>query len=147
MIVIDSVEIQAPPSKVFDWFMHLTENYCDWHPDHIKAEWIKGKPFEIGSILYAEEYLHGEKHKIKFKLTEIVENHLIEFRNLFPISLLSPRGSFIIEPKGVNTLFTATLTFRAGKLLTKIAKKQTELFVKHMEEEGKNLRNILEKKT
>jgi hypothetical protein len=41
-------------------------------------------------------------------------------------------------------LFTAALTFRMGKLLTKLAKTQTELFLKHVKEEGENLKRLLE---
>ncbi len=144
LIITDTVEIRANATKIFNWFLHFAENYRAWHPDHVKAEWIKGKPFELGSVLCAEEYLHGELHKIKFRLTKIEPNRLIAYKNLFPFSLLSPSGFFQFEPSGENTLFTAALTFRMGKLLTKLAKTQTELFLKHVKEEGENLKRLLE---
>ena len=37
------------------------------HKDHTICKWIIGKPFEKGSVLYAEEYLHDKLHKMKFQ--------------------------------------------------------------------------------
>ena len=99
---------------------------------------------ELGAILYAEEKIHGQLHKLKFRLKKIEPNRKIEFQNLFPISLISPKGSFIIEPKGNASLFTATLSFRFGSLLSALAKKRIEVFKKPMKEEGENLKRLLE---
>jgi len=88
----DSIEVEAPPQKVFDWLLQRMkdkESYQAWHPDHVDILWIKGEPLQEGSILYAEEYLHGDLHKLKFRITKIVPNRVIEYRSLFPLSLLA----------------------------------------------------------
>ncbi len=140
----DTIEIRATPEKIFQWFLNLSENYCNWHQDHIKAIWLKGNPFEVGSILYSEEYLHGKVHKMKFKTTEMVPNRIIKYKMLFPLNLIIKKGELIFEPKGKNALFIAIQDFRFGKLLSLIAKKQKELLINHMKEEGENLKKIME---
>jgi hypothetical protein len=55
-----------------------------------------------------------------------------------------PRSTFEIEPSGNDSIFTATLDFRMGKLLSKVAKKSMNNIIKHMQEEGDNLKKILE---
>jgi hypothetical protein len=73
-ILTDSIEVNASPEKVFSRLvqrMKDKESYQAWHPDHVDIRWIKGEPFHEGSVLYAEEYLHGELHKLKFLIMKI----------------------------------------------------------------------------
>jgi len=149
MITIeDSIEVQAAPEKVYEWLVRRfesNENYRAWHPDHISICWIKGTALEEGSVVYAEEYLHGELHKLKFRITEVVPNRRIAYRALFPASLFAPGNAFVIEPKGEDTsVFTATGLLRAGPLFQKLGKKQIEATKLHMKEEGENLKAALE---
>ncbi|MFX1513674.1 MAG: SRPBCC family protein [Promethearchaeota archaeon] len=143
-ILKDSIEIRTTPDKIFEWFIHFTENYNVWHPDHVKACWVKGKPWTRGSILYVEEYMHGDLHKIKFKAIKIDPNKRIEYKMLFPTSFICPKGSFIIEPNVDSCIFTATISFRFGWLLSRFAKNRIEAFKKHLKEEGENLKRLLE---
>ena len=127
----DSIEIQATPEKVFKWLVqrfNSKEDYQAWHPDHVDIGWVKGEPLQEGSIVYAEEYLHGQLHKLKFLITKVVPNKVIEYRALFPFSLFAPQNAFIIEPKGKhNSIFTATGLFRAGPLFEKFGKTELRL--------------------
>jgi len=144
----DSIEIKTTPEKVFEWLIQLRhkEAYQAWHPDHVDIHWIKGEPFQIGSIVYFEEYLHGRLHKVKFLCTKIVPNREIEYRPLFPWSIFTPKSSFVMEPKGKKScIFTATSYLRLGPLFLKIAKKRLDATMKHIKEEGENLKRILEK--
>lgn len=143
----DSIEIRTSPEKVFHGLIKVfssQEYFKKWHKDHVKCSWIKGQPFEVGSILYVEEYLHGELHKMKFLGTKKELNRKIEYKLLFPMSIVCPKGSFIIEPTERSAIFTATLSFRFGWLFQKLAKSRVEAIIKHMKEEGQNLKNILE---
>ena len=112
----DSIEVKASPEKVFQWLMQRMkdkESYQAWHPDHVDIRWIKGEPLQEGSIVYAEEYLHGDLHKLKFRITKIVPNRLIEYRCLFPLSIIASGNKFIIEPKGRDScIFTASGSLR-----------------------------------
>jgi hypothetical protein len=141
----DSIEIKATPEKVFDWFLHFDKNYLEWHPDHVKANFITKNKMEVGAVLYTEEYLHGELHKLKFRCTKVEPGRSIEFKVLFPMSLICPKGSFLFEPNGNNCIFTAFLYFRMGKIMSKIAKKQVNGLKNHMREEGENLKKLFEK--
>ena len=145
----DSIEIKTTPEKIFSGLIKVfssEEYFKKWHKDHIKCQWLKGKPFEEGSILYVEEYLHGELHKMKFLGTKVEPNRKIEYKLLFPMSIICPKGSFIIEPKGESCIFTAILSFRFGWLFSRIAKSRLKAIKTHMKEEGENLKRLLEKR-
>ena len=89
----DSIEVNASAEEVFEWLcrrMMDKESYKAWHPDHVDIRWIKGEPLQVGSIVYAEEYIHGDLHKLKFKITRIVPNREIRYRILFPLSIIAP---------------------------------------------------------
>jgi hypothetical protein len=140
----DSVVINRSPEAVFEWFAHFTENYRAWHKDHVLAKWVKGQNFEKGSVLYAEEYLGGKLEKLSFEITSCVRNELIEYKVLFPESLICSGGSFSIKPSNGGSVFTAALSFRFGGLLSKVAGKRVEDIRGHMKEEGENLKMLLE---
>ena len=142
-----SIEIKATPEKVFAWLTGIKdkETYRAWHPDHVEFIWLKGESFQEGSIVYCEEYLHGELHKLKFQVTKQVRDRLIEYRPLFPWSLFAPGNQFILEPSGHDScVFTATGSLRGGPLFRKLGKRQLDATWQHMKEEGENLKRILE---
>lgn len=141
----DSVVINRPPEVVFSWFAHFEENCKAWHKDHVLARWVKGRNFEKGSVLYAEEYLGGKLEKLSFEITNCVPNELIEYKVLFPESIICSKGSFSIKPADGGSVFTATLSFRFGRVLSKLAGKRVEAIRVHMREEGENLKVLLEK--
>ena len=149
----DSIEVNASAEKVFGWLTQRLkdkESYQAWHPDHVDIRWIKGEPLQEGSIVYAEEYLHGDLHKLKFRFIRIVPNRLIEYRILFPLSIIAPANKLLIEPKGQNSCtFTATGSIRMPRwLFVRLHKKhkgKIEATEQHMKEEGQNLKRALEK--
>ena len=143
----DSIEIGTTPEHVFNWFTNLRtgEDYRAWHPNHIDWYWIKGEPFQEGSIVYCEEYIHGSKDKLKFTCTKVVPNRLIEYKPSFPMSILMSKSQFTIKPKSENScVLTATISFREGPFFKKLFNKQIEALKQHMKEEGANLKMILE---
>ena len=75
IVVEDSIEIEAEPEDVFKFLLDLKDDasYRAWHPnDHISLRWVKGKPWEVGSIVYAKEYIHGVIHTLKFVVTKMI---------------------------------------------------------------------------
>jgi len=148
IILKDSIEIKTASEKIFNGLIKVfssEEYFKRWHKDHVKCQWRRGKPFEEGSILYVEEYLHGDLHKMEFLGNKVDPNRKIEYKLLFPTSIICPKGSFIIEPTGENCIFTATLSFRFGWLFSIFTKGRVEAIKKHMKEEGENLKRLLEK--
>ena len=151
----DSTEVEVTPEGVFAWLARRfkdKESYQAWHPDHVDIWWVKGEPVKEGSIVYAEEYLHGDLHKLKFRITKIVPNRVIEYRSLFPLLILAPGNTFLIEPKGENScIFTAMGSLRLPRwLFERVARRhkgKIESMKQHMEEEGQNLKKALETRT
>lgn len=145
----DSIEIDGSSEEIFNViikFLSSEDGYKMWSEDHVSCTWIKGRPFEIGSILYVEEYLHGKLHRLKFSDMNIVDNKSIEYKLLFPVSIICPKGSLEIIQSGESCIFKATLTLRLGKLLTKITRKRIDAMKSHMEKEGRTLKSIVESK-
>ena len=144
----DSILIKASAEKVFNILIKIfsdEKNYKSWHRDHIRSFWKKGRAFEKGAVFTAEEYLHGKPHKLKFVLSDIKRNELIEFKFDFPFSIICPKGSFLITTKGDASEFKSRLFFRSGNLLKKITKMRLKALEKHMREESLNLKEIAEK--
>jgi len=147
-----SIEIKTPPEKVFQRLtqrMMNKESYQAWHSDQADIRWIKGEPLCEGSIIYAEEYLHGYLHKLKFRITKIVPNRLIEYRCLFPLSIITSGNKFLIEPKGRDgRIFTAMGGLRILRwLFVRLHKKhkhKIENTQQHMKQDGLNLKKALE---
>jgi len=145
--LVDSIGINAAPEHVFTWLTNLrsAKDYQVWHPDHTEWRWVKGKPFQEGSVVHCEEYLHGELHRLKFVCTNIVSNRLIDYRPLFPWSMVMLSSSFAIGPKGEGgAIFTATIKFRSFPFIERVLKSQLGAIRLHMKEEGENLKKILE---
>lgn len=150
LLLKDSISINTAPEKIWDFFTTLDKNYTIWHPeDHIVFKWIKGKPLEQGSKCYAEQYVTGKATKYNATLSEIIPHKKIVFKWSYPVSLMSPKVEWLIEPKGSHSVFTAITYIRAGHLLSKLFKKEMKKMVeahnKHTWEEAKNLKKILER--
>ena len=147
-----SIEIETTPDKIWEFFVNLDKNYTIWHPqDHILFKWTKGEPLKEGTSFYAEQYVKGKKTKFKGTCSEIVPNRKIVFKFAFPISIVSPKIEWQIEPKGPNSVFTAITYMGIGrffqKLLKKHMKEAMEQHDKHVGAEGENLKKILEANT
>ena len=147
-----SIEIRTTPEKIFEFFYSLVDDasYRAWHPDdHVALRWTKGSPWQEDSVIYAEEYIDGELHKLTFIVTRVVPNREIEYA---PVSRFmrryTPKYTFSVEPKDASCVFTAAVHVRVPLLLRLLAKKKVERGLssarKHMKEEGENLKKILE---
>ncbi len=143
----DSIEINTTKEIIWKWLLKFAENYCEWHPSHIISFWEKGEPNKVGSILYSEENIGGELLKIRARLTDLIPYKSYKYKTLGSLKFLLIGGSFEIENSDKGVIFAATLDFRMGKFLSKIAKKTMRKIIQHMIEEGENLKLILEKRT
>lgn len=148
----DTIEIGASADSAFAQlreYLSDKESYLAWHPEHVELRWIKGEPMREGSILYAEEYLHGRLHKLKFRVTKVVPNRLIAYRPLFPLSIIATGNVFRFELRGEGRCtFTADGRIRFPLWLFKrMHKEHTGKLAaskKHMQEEGENLKKAVE---
>lgn len=147
LLLHDTIEIQTTPDQIFQWLGHFQENYLAWHPDHVKCFYMKGKALEVGSEIYVEEYLHGELHRLKLRITKVVPMSRVEYK-----AGLGMGGAFIVLPQTKGILFTAEiymgisiaiLTLMFDKVLVKLFSKQIKALEQHMMEEGQNLKMLL----
>ena len=153
MITIKNlIEINASAEKVFDQLVKNISNkesYKLWHPEHVDLRWIKGEPVREGSILYAEEYLDGNLHKLKYRITKIVPNKLIAYAPLFPLTIIVTGNCFRIVSKGENRcVFSSEGHIRFPLWLFKKVHKSHEgkliASEKHMKEENENIKKTVE---
>ncbi|NPV51575.1 MAG: SRPBCC family protein [Candidatus Methanofastidiosum sp.] len=147
-----SIEIKAPPEEIWKFFYNIEQNYSSWHPeDHILFKWTKGNPLEVGSTFYSEQKMSGEVAKLKGSCTEIILNRKIVLKFDFPTSFMCPKIEWLIEPKGKSSVFTALTYYKFGRLFLKFSKDKVEYILQtsneHMQEEGKNIKKILEEKS
>jgi hypothetical protein len=154
ILITDSIEIQTTHMEVFRFFLQIVDDasYQAWHPeDHVAFRWVKGVPWQEGSVAYSEEYLHGKLHKFKFLINKVVADREIE---LVPLTrfmrIFFPWSRFSIEPREGYCVFTASGVMRVGRLARLLARRRLDEGLssvrKHMKEEGENLKRILEKR-
>ncbi|MDH5373350.1 MAG: SRPBCC family protein [Acidimicrobiia bacterium] len=140
----DSIRIDSPPEPVWEWLSGLSEHYTEWHPDHVSAEWEHGEPNQVGSILRAVEDLGGTREVLRFEMTSVEPPHRLEYRIRGPISMLLPGGAFAVVSDDRGSRFTATISYRFGRLTERLFKRRTAALQRHMKEEGENLKRIIE---
>jgi hypothetical protein len=147
MELVDRIIIDSTPDKVYNkivFFFQNSDNYKTWHKDHISCYWKKGMDFSPGSILIAREYLHGIAFKLAFKIISKKPDRL-DYKLLFPFSLICPGGSFQFIQKGTGTEFVAKLNLRPGSILLILFKGYIDSLRSHIKEEGISLKEITEK--
>jgi hypothetical protein len=147
----DTVEIETSPEQVFEWLDHLPENYLAWHPDHVVCQYLKGTSIlETGSILYVEEYLHGQLHRLKLRTTKVIPKVRLEYKAELGIA-----GAFEVKSKRSKILFMAEITLGTNLpglgwaldwIIGALLSDRLEALKQHMAEEGENLKKLLEKR-
>ena len=153
LTLTDTIEIKTTPEIIFNFLTGIVDDdsYRAWHQkDHVSFRWLEGRPWVEGSVMYAEEYIHGKLHKFKFKITKIVLNKKIEYTPVSRfIRKFFPKNEFLIEQEGESSLFTASGTYRVGWIGKTFFKKAIDKSISsvktHMKEEGENLKRILER--
>lgn len=149
--LIDAIEIRATPKQLFTWLERLPREYPSWHPDHIVCTVISGSMLEVGSEIECQEYLHGKLHSLKFRVSKVVPEKRVEFRIMG-----MGRGAFEAESIDDHVRFIAELDIGAdipivGKffdlIFTKFFAGRVKAMKQHMVEEGRNLKEILEKRS
>ncbi len=149
ILLRDAVEIEVSVEQVYDWLAHFQENYVAWHSDHVECRYLTGASLEPGAVLYAKEYLHGQPHHLKFRVTRVVPNSLVEYA-------VSPgiAGVFEIERRGNRAFFIAEISIglqlpviggSLDWLLLKLFSDRLDVLKQHMAEEGRNLKVLLER--
>ncbi len=144
----DSIEIHTSPRRLFAWLERLPHVYQSWHPDHVACRVLRGSFLEVGSEIECEEYLHGNLHSMRFRMTKVIPDRRVEYE----IEGMG-RGAFEVRTNGDTVIFVAELEIGSeapilGSLFdlifSPLFRHRIEAMRQHMSEEGRNLKAILE---
>lgn len=154
--IIEETTIKASQVVIWNFLVNLDkkDNYKKWHPqDHIKLIPLKGSLDKIGSIYYCEEKLGKFTLKIYFKVDKSIYLKYLEYSAAFPLSLLKA-GRIYFKIKAFDKDTTKLIAYSEYgydlPVLGLIVDKIIALFinkkdcVRHVQEEGENIKNILE---
>jgi hypothetical protein len=147
--LLHEVDINTTPEKIWEFLINIEHNYKAWHPDdHILFRWIKGVPFEEGSVFYAEQYMMGQNVKYKGKISECISGKKITMRFSFPLSLITEKIEMIVEDHGSYSKFKH-ITYMKFKLLSRTIFKNRNIRLlndmnAHVLAEGANMKRIIE---
>lgn len=146
MTLEDRIAIEAPPERIFGFFELVGENYLAWHPDHIAFRWTKGQGLEPGVEFYFEETVGGKLLKKTVRFTRVEPYRYIEFEpTWWLMRLFVPRFSFEIVPQDEASLFIARIPIRTGPIGARLNRRDFDAVRRHMREEGRNLKALLER--
>ena len=145
MQLVASTRVEASPSDVFRSFEGMEENYARWHPDHIRFLWLDGGSLEAGSKAHFEERIGGKYQEKTVRFTEVDPDRYIEFKpTSLRVAALMPHVSFTIDPRPDGCSVTQRITVRTGPVGAWLNRREFDAVRQHMEEEGANLKRILE---
>jgi uncharacterized protein YndB with AHSA1/START domain len=145
MILEASTHVDRPPEAVFRFFEEVDRHYEAWHPDHVTFRWVKGRGPEAGNEAYFEERVGGQLKKQRVRYTAVEKDRYIE---LAPTSLwvrlILPQISFRIEPEDAGCRLTQRIRIRVGPIGARLNRRELDAVRAHMEEEGAQLKRIVE---
>jgi uncharacterized protein YndB with AHSA1/START domain len=140
----DSIRVDAPPERVWSWLSDLAQHYLEWHPGHVSAEWVRGQPNRVGSVLRAVEDLGGHREVLRFEMTRVEPPHRMAYRVRGAHSIVLPGGAFVVSPDDGGSTFTARLHYRFGAVTEMLFRRRITVLRAHMREEGENLKRLIE---
>jgi len=145
MRLVSSTVIRATPEAVSLFFADMAENYLRWHPDHVLFRWEGKGGLHADARFNFEERIAGKRLKKRMRFTRILAGRLIEFAPTNPLfRLVLPSIAFEIEPEGDGVRVTQTIHIRTGPLGAWFKRDEFAAVRKHMDDEGANLKRILE---
>ena len=151
IVVTESIEVKASPAALFSYLIGIVDDagFKTLNADNISFRWLKGEPWSEGSIACAKKYLHGKPHKFTFIISKVVPNRQISYRPASRVArVFFPKKEFIMEQTAEGCRFISSATFRIGWIGKKFFKSKIDdglsMFRAYLQEEGKNLKRILE---
>lgn len=123
----------------------MDRNYERWHPDHITFRWVRGDSLEEGSQSYFEEEIGGELLKKTVEYASVEPNRFIELRPTSRLMrLVLPFITFSVEPEHGGCRFSQRIKIRTGPIGKWLNREQFTAVHQHLEEEGENLKRIMD---
>jgi hypothetical protein len=136
--------IRTSADALIQFFDGMEENYTIWHPEHHSFTWIEGSGVAERVVSEFDETVAGKRQRKKMVFTHVGDGR-IEFAPVSRlIRLLLPRVVFDIAPDGDGCRLIQEVHVRVGPLGARLNRKEFEAVQQHMEEEGANLKALME---
>jgi uncharacterized protein YndB with AHSA1/START domain len=137
MRVQKSIEISAPPERVWSFFVE-PEKVLQWYSTLKRFEYTGDQRSGVGTPLYIEEQAGGPLMKILFEATEWKENEKLALRMVSGSGVKSYKQVWLLETTPAGSRFTfieeVKLPFGIiGKLIGLIAQRMSEATVDKMQ--------------
>lgn len=151
--ITESIEIEAKPKDVTNWFLWLLEknNYTKMHKAHISLKFGTDLPVREGSIIRLKEKLGNFVLDGNMKVTEIIPDKRTTYKFLFPYSLLNLSGGFKVKKIKGGARFSDTMHYGwdfpiLGYLFDRVIDffMSREIIQQHVREELPNVRRMIE---
>jgi len=137
MRVQKSIEISAPPERVWSFFVE-PEKVLQWYSTLKRFEYTGDQRSGVGTPLYIEEQAGGPLMKILFEATEWKENEKLALRMVSGSGVKSYKQVWLLEttPAGSRFSFMEEIELPfgiIGKLIGLIAQRMSEATVDKMQ--------------
>ena len=115
MRVHKSIEIAAPPEKVWPYFVE-PEKVLAWYTTFRRFEYTTDQRAGVGTPVYIEEQTGGRLSRMQFEVTEWKENEKLALRMVSGASYRSYRMEFSLErtPSGSRATFMEAVELPHG---------------------------------
>jgi polyketide cyclase/dehydrase/lipid transport protein len=149
--VVESSRLPLTPERIWRFFAEeVEERYPEWHREHLRWRWLRGRPLEKGTVWFAEEWVGRMHISSRFIIELADQDRLFSYRLALPSSLVRAGGSFRLEPAagGCELIQEVHMGFRAplvGRLIDLVIAAVVPIrdLRRHMREEQANLVRLL----
>ena len=121
--VTKSIEIEAPPEKVFD-FINDMEKSNKMSKGVSEGEYTSKGPIGVGTTLHMVGKVGGTQAEFDMIITEFLKNRKVSMRTIGS-SKFKMKGSMILEPTAKGTKLTNSMDYEVpysvlGKVIDKL---------------------------
>jgi hypothetical protein len=144
--LVESIDIEISPDRVFGFFEQMADNYLRWHPDHQAFRWLDPEGLATGSRFSLRERIGGRELERTMVITRLQPGRMLEFApNHRFVRFLMPRLLFRMAPIGRGACrLSAEIHVRTGPLGAWLNRREFDAVRRHMREECQNLKRIVE---
>lgn len=134
--------INQPVEKVFSFLVNV-ENHKVWQPMLLEAKLEPDGPIGVGSTYVYTTDVMGRKMETKLQVSQFEENHVWAFKTVGVPQTVET--IYIFEADGGNAKLTITMDVPAGAYPAAAESMIKQQMQKSLEDQGKLLKQILEK--
>jgi len=143
-VIVESIEIEQPPSKVFDYVTNMN-NLPQWELNCVEAEQTSTGSMGVGTTCRGINRAVGQKMSWTSKTTEYEPDRRCSLVVTAGNSRIHERQIF--EPTNTGTRFTQVYDMKAGGLLRLISPILVRSMRTQMKKNLSNLKSVLEVQT